>query len=173
MTIQELDLFQFRNYKKQNLTFGDGINILYGQNAQGKTNILEALYISSTGKSHRTNNYNDLIQSGQNGFEIKLRAKLKDRENSIIIRYSHDKKKSAEINGIRRDKLSDILGTLNMILFSPETLDVVKGSPAMRRKFLDILLCQTNRQYLHLLKRYNSLIKNKSIALKKGKSEKI
>jgi DNA replication and repair protein RecF len=172
VTIQELDLFQFRNYKKQNLTFGDGINILYGQNAQGKTNILEALYISSTGKSHRTNNYNDLIQSGQNGFEIKLRAKLKDRENSIIIRYSHDKKKSAEINGIRRDKLSDILGTLNMILFSPETLDVVKGSPAMRRKFFDILLCQTNRQYLHLLKRYNSLIKNKSIALKKGKSEK-
>ena len=170
MTIQELDLFQFRNYKKQNLTFGDGINILYGQNAQGKTNILEALYISSTGKSHRTNNYNDLIQSGQNGFEIKLRAKLTDRENSIIIRYSHDKKKSAEINGIRRDKLSDILGTLNMILFSPETLDVVKGSPAMRRKFLDILLCQTNRQYLHLLKRYNSLIKNKSIALKKVKS---
>ena len=97
MTIQELDLFQFRNYKKQNLTFGDGINILYGQNAQGKTNILEALYISSTGKSHRTNNYNDLIQSGQNGFEIKLRAKLKDRENSIIIRYSHDKRRARRL----------------------------------------------------------------------------
>ncbi len=172
MTIQELELYQFRNYKKQSLTFGEGINILYGQNAQGKTNILEALYISSTGKSHRTNNYHDLIQSGQTEFEIKLRATVKERENSIIIRYSRDRKKIAEINGIRRDKLSDILGTLNMILFSPETLDVVKGSPAMRRKFIDILLCQTNRQYLHLLKRYNSLIKNKSIALKKGKSEK-
>ncbi|HHU90897.1 MAG TPA: DNA replication/repair protein RecF [Clostridiaceae bacterium] len=172
MTIQELELIRFRNYEKESLAFGEGINILYGQNAQGKTNILEALYISSTGKSHRTNNYNDLIQRGQTGFEIKLSARLKDRENSIIIRYSHEKRKSAEINGIQRDKLSDILGTLNMILFSPETLDVVKGSPAMRRKFLDILLCQTNRKYLHLLKRYNSLVKNKSIALKKGKSEK-
>lgn len=171
MTIQELELNRFRNYKKECLTFDEGINILYGQNAQGKTNILEALYISSTGKSHRTNNYNDLIQRGQTGFEIKLRAKINDRENSIIIRYSKDKKKSAEINGIKRDKLSDILGTLNMILFSPETLEVVKGSPAVRRKFLDILLCQTNRQYLHLLKRYNSLIKNKSIALKRGRTE--
>ncbi|NLX63906.1 MAG: DNA replication/repair protein RecF [Clostridiaceae bacterium] len=172
MTIHELELNRFRNYKKESLTFGEGINILYGQNAQGKTNILEALYIASTGKSHRTNNYNDLIQRGQPGFEIKLKSKINDRENSIIIRYSKDKKKSAEINGIKRDKLSDILGTLNMILFSPETLEVVKGSPAIRRKFLDILLCQTNRQYLHLLRRYNSLIKNKSIALKKGKSEK-
>jgi len=172
VTIQELELSRFRNYKKESLTFGEGINILYGQNAQGKTNILEALYISSTGKSHRTNNYNDLIQRGQTGFEIKLRAKVNDRENSIIIKYSNDKKKSAEINGIKRDKLSDILGTLNMILFSPETLEVIKGSPAIRRKFLDILLCQTNRQYLHLLKRYNSLIKNKSLSLKKGQSEK-
>jgi len=172
VTIQELELNRFRNYKKESLTFGEGINILYGQNAQGKTNILEALYISSTGKSHRTNNYNDLIQKGQTGFEIKLRAKINNRDNSIIIRYSNDKKKNAEINGIKREKLSDILGTLNMILFSPETLEVVKGSPAIRRKFLDILLCQTNRQYLHLLKRYNSLIKNKSIALKKGQSDK-
>lgn len=172
MTIQEVELFQFRNYNKQSLAFGEGINILYGQNAQGKTNILEALYISSTGKSHRTNNYHDLIQKGKTGFEIKLRATVKNRENSIIVRYSKDKGKSAEINGIRREKLSDILGTLNMIFFSPETLEVVKGSPACRRKFLDILLCQTNRKYLHLLKRYNSLIKNKSLALKKGKQEK-
>lgn len=172
MTIQEVELFQFRNYNKQSLAFGEGINILYGQNAQGKTNILEALYISSTGKSHRTNNYHDLIQNGQTGFEIKLSATVNNRENSIIVRYSKDKGKSAEINGIRREKLSDILGTLNMIFFSPETLEVVKGSPACRRKFLDILLCQTNRKYLHLLKRYNSLIKNKSLALKKGKQEK-
>ncbi len=172
MTIQKLELYRFRNYKMQSLSFGKEINILYGQNAQGKTNILEALYIASTGKSHRTNNYNDLIQNGQTGFEIKLCADANERENSIIIRYSQDNGKSAEINGIKRDKLSDILGTLNMIFFSPETLEIVKGSPAMRRKFLDILLCQTNKKYLHLLKRYNCLIKNKSIALKKGKFDK-
>jgi len=76
VTIQEVELHQFRNYTKQNLSFGDEINILYGQNAQGKTNILESLYISSTGKSHRTNNYHDLIQNGQTGFEINFVQQL-------------------------------------------------------------------------------------------------
>lgn len=172
MTIQELEIYQFRNYEKQSLSFGEGMNILYGQNAQGKTNILEALYLSSSGKSHRTNNYHDMVKYGNTGFEIKLRATVDGRENSIKIRYSQDKGKSAEINGIKRDKLSDILGTLNMIFFSPETLEVIKGSPSMRRRFLDILLCQTNRQYLHLLKTYNHLIKNKAIALKRGRFDK-
>lgn len=160
----------FRNYEKQAISFSDGINILYGQNAQGKTNILEALYISSTGKSHRTNNYQDLIQYGKTGFELKLEANIENRKNTIVIRYTKEKGRFAEINGLKRDKLSDILGTLNMILFSPETLDVIKGSPAIRRRFLDILLCQTNRNYLHCLQQYNVLIKNKSAALKNGKT---
>lgn len=172
MTIKTLELYNFRNYEKQAISLSDGINILYGQNAQGKTNILEALYISSTGKSHRTNNYHDLVQNGKPGFEIKLHAYIDNRENSIVIRYSFEKGRFAEINGIKREKLSDILGTLNMILFSPETLEVIKGSPAIRRRFLDILLCQTNRNYLYCLQQYNMLIKNKSAALKKGKSEK-
>lgn len=171
MTIKDLELFNFRNYENQIITFGEGINILYGQNAQGKTNILEALYISSTGKSHRTNNYQDLIRYEKLGFELRLTAIIAERENTIVIKYSKEKGRYAEINGVKRDKLSDILGTLNMILFSPETLEVVKGSPAIRRRFLDILLCQTNRQYLYLLKRYNLLMKNKTISLKKGKNE--
>lgn len=172
MTIKTLELTNFRNYEKQAITFSDGINVFYGQNAQGKTNILEALYITATGKSHRTNNYHDLIKYGKPGFELKLNACIDDRENTIVIKYSKEKGRYAEINGIKRDKLSDILGNLNMILFSPETLEVVKGSPLMRRRFLDILLCQTNRQYLHYLQQYNILIKNKSVALKKGKNEK-
>lgn len=171
MTIKTLELLHFRNYERQELTLGDSINILFGENAQGKTNILEALYITATGKSHRTNNYQDLIRYGETGFELKLTAGINGRENNITIRYSKEKGRHAEINGIKRNKLSDILGTLNMILFSPETLEVVKGSPLMRRKFIDILLCQTNRQYLHFLQQYNMLIKNKSLALKKGKNE--
>jgi DNA replication and repair protein RecF len=172
VTIQDLELINFRNYEKQKISFGNGINILYGQNAQGKTNILEALYIASTGKSHRTNNYHDLIKYNCSGFELCLNSFVNSRENKIRIKYSKEKGRFLEINGIKRDKISDILGTLNMILFSPETLDVVKGSPAIRRKFLDILLCQTDRQYLYVLKRYNKLIKNKAAALKKGKNEK-
>ncbi len=169
MTITTLELYHFRNYEKQVIGLNDSINILYGENAQGKTNILEALYITATGKSHRTNSYHDLIQYGQTGFELKLTACIQGRENNIVIRYSKEKGRIAEINGIKRDRISDILGTLNMILFSPETLEVVKGSPNIRRKFIDILLCQTNRHYLYLLQQYNVLIKNKSHALKRGK----
>lgn len=172
MTVRELELTDFRNYRKQRISFSEGINILYGQNAQGKTNVLEALYIASTGKSHRTSNYHDLIRNGGCSFEIRLKCGADGRDNTIVIRYSRDRGRFLEINGIRRERISDVLGTLNIILFSPETLEVVKGSPAARRKFLDILLCQTDRQYLYELKRYNQLVKNKSAALKKGKNEK-
>ncbi len=171
MIIKSIELSHFRNYNKQVIAFGEGINLLFGQNAQGKTNVLEALYIAATGKSHRSNNYNDLIQYGQTGFEIKLEALIDQRPTDIVIKYAKEKGRYAEINGIKRSKLSDILGTLNMILFSPETLDVVKGSPAERRKFIDVLLCQTNRQYLHNLQQYNGIIKNKSLALKKSSGE--
>lgn len=171
MIIKSIELSNFRNYTKQSIRFNDGINLLFGQNAQGKTNVLEALYIAATGKSHRSNNYNDLIQYGHMGFEIKLEALIDQRQTDITIKYSKDKGRHAEINGIKRGRISDILGTLNMILFSPETLDVVKGSPAERRKFLDVLLCQTNRQYLHYLQQYNGIIKNKSLALKKSNGD--
>lgn len=171
MIIKSVDLKNFRNYINQSIQFGDSINLLYGQNAQGKTNVLEALYIAATGKSHRTNNYHDLVQYGSEGFEIKLSAFVEGRDIAIDVKYSPDKGRFAEINGIKRDKISDILGTLNMILFSPETLEVVKGSPAIRRRFLDILLCQTNRHYLYLLQQYNVVLKNKSTALKKNKGD--
>lgn len=161
----------FRNYGCQDINFGEGINILYGNNAQGKTNILEALYIAATGKSYRTNNYQDLIQYGKMSFEINLTALINERENSIIIKHTKGKGRFIEINGVKRDKISDILGTFNMIMFSPETLEIVKGSPLLRRRFLDILLCQSNRQYLYYLQQYNKLIKNKSAALKKSKEE--
>ena len=171
MIIKSVELNNFRNYARQAISFGEGINILYGKNAQGKTNVLEALYIAATGKSHRSNNYNDLITYGQVGFEIKLVAVIDQRETTIVIKYSKETGRYAEINGVKRGKLSDILGTLNMIFFSPETLEVVKGSPAERRKFLDVLLCQISRQYLHNLQQYNGIIKNKSMALKKNKAE--
>ncbi|NLM75792.1 MAG: DNA replication/repair protein RecF [Clostridiaceae bacterium] len=171
MTVKNLKIKNFRNYEYLDIDFSENINILYGHNAQGKTNILEALHIASAGKSHRTNNYADLIKKGESSFELNLTTRLKDRDNLIKFRYVKNKGKHIEINGVKRDKLSDILGHFNMIMFSPETLEVIKGSPAVRRKFLDILLCQTNRNYLYYLQQYNSLIKNKSAALKKGKDE--
>lgn len=172
MKVERLDVRNFRNYENQSVVFGDGINILYGENAQGKTNILEALYLTATGKSQRTNSYHDLIRYGTDGFEISLKAKVRENDIRIDIRYFREKGKHVEINGIKRNKISDILGTLNMIFFSPETLDIVKGSPMKRRKFIDILLCQVSKSYLFSLQQYNLLVKNKSIALKKGRDDK-
>lgn len=172
MRVEKLELKNFRNYEYQSIDFGDGINILYGENAQGKTNVLEALYITATGKSQRTNNYQELVRKGADGFEISLRAAVRDRDCRIDIRYSREKGKHAEVNGIRRNRLSDILGTLNMIFFSPETLDIIKGSPLQRRRFIDVLLCQVSKSYLYSLQQYNRLVRNKSLALKKGRTEK-
>lgn len=172
MKVERLELKNFRNYEYQSIEFGEGINILYGENAQGKTNVLEALYITATGKSQRTNNYQDMIRKGAEGFEISLKAAIRERTNHIDIRYFREKGKHAEINGIKRNKISDILGTMNMIFFSPETLEIVKGSPLQRRKFIDVLLCQVSKSYLYSLQQYNRLIKNKSLALKKGRIDK-
>jgi len=171
LRVERLELKNFRNYAYQSIEFGEGINILYGENAQGKTNVLEALYITATGKSQRTSNYQEMVRTGCEGFEISLRAVSGERTSQVDIRYSREKGKYAEVNGIRRDRISDILGTLNMIFFSPETLDIVKGSPQQRRKFLDILLCQVSKNYLYSLQQYNQLVKNKSLALKKGRNE--
>lgn len=172
MFVEKLELRNFRNYTNQSIVFDDGINILYGENAQGKTNILEALYITATGKSQRTNNYHDMIKNGSDGFEIKMSAATGERLNQIEIRYSREEGKYAEVNGIRRNKISDILGTMNMIFFSPETLEIIKGSPQERRKFIDVLLCQVSKNYLYSLQQYNQILRNKSLALRKGKTEK-
>ena len=172
MRVERLELRNFRNYQYQSIEFGEGINILFGENAQGKTNVLEALYITATGKSQRTNNYQDMIRKGAEGFEISLGAYIRDMNCRIDIRYYREKGKYAEINGIRRNRLSDILGTLNMIFFSPETLDTVKGSPLQRRRFIDVLLCQVSKSYLYSLQQYNQLVKNKSHALKRGRTDK-
>lgn len=171
MHVEKLELKDFRNYVSQSIVFDHGINILYGENAQGKTNVLEALYITATGKSQRTNNYHDLIRKDADGFNIKMSAFAGERLNQIAIRYSREEGKYAEVNGIRRNRISDILGTMNMIFFSPETLEIVKGPPVGRRKFIDILLCQVSKSYLYSLQQYNQIIKNKSLALKKGKHD--
>ncbi len=171
MIIERLEMRNFRNYENQEITFDGGVNVLFGLNAQGKTNALEALYMTATGKSHRTNTYQDLIKNGSNGFQIQLAAKIGDRKEQIEVAYSKDRGKCALVNGIKRDKISDILGIMNMILFSPETLEIIKGAPQLRRKFLDVMLCQVSKTYLYVLQQYQMIVKNKSAALKKSKYE--
>lgn len=166
MVIKKLHLNNFRNYKEEEIVFSENISLIYGENAQGKTNIIEALYLFATGKSHRTNNINELVRYGENYFNIVLEYDENNYEQTLGIRYEKGKGKELTINGVKKDRMSELLGVVPSVLFAPESLLYVKGSPGERRKVIDIVLCQMSRKYLFDLQKYNKIIKNKNILLK-------
>lgn len=166
MEIKRLHLKNFRNYKDESISFSKGISLLYGDNAQGKTNIIEALYMFSTGKSHRTGNMNELIMHGEQFFHLMLEFEENNYAQKIEIRFKKGKRKELFINEIKKEKLSDLLGIVPSVLFAPESLLVIKGSPGERRKLIDIVLCLIDKKYLLSLQRYNRIIKNKNVLLK-------
>ncbi len=174
LRIKRLYLKNFRNYSEADIDFSYSTSLIYGDNAQGKTNIIEALFMISTGKSHRTNNVNELIKHGKNHFRVLLDFEDNGYDQNIEIRYIKGKRKELFINGVKKDKISDMLGVIPSVLFSPESILYVKGSPGERRRIMDIVLCQVKKDYLINLQRYNRIIKNKNIVLKQmqiGRSE--
>ncbi|MBP7176366.1 MAG: DNA replication/repair protein RecF [Thermoclostridium sp.] len=166
MVIKKLQLKNFRNYIEEEVVFSENISLIYGENAQGKTNIVEALYLFATGKSHRTKNINELIRYGESFFDIILYFEEDNYEQTLELRYEKGKGKLLLINEVKKDRISDLLGVVPSVLFAPESLLTVKGSPGDRRKILDIVLCQMNRTYLSNLQKYNKIIKNKNILLR-------
>lgn len=166
MVIKKLQLKNFRNYTEEEVAFSKNISLIYGENAQGKTNIVEALYLFATGKSHRTKNINELIRYGESFFDIILFFEENNYEQTLEIRYEKGKGKLLFINDVKKEKISDLLGVVPSVLFAPESLLTVKGSPGDRRKILDIVLCQMNRTYLFNLQKYNKIVKNKNILLR-------
>ncbi len=161
-----LSLSQFRNYADQAIHFGPGINILYGDNAQGKTNIIEAIHLIGTGKSHRTKHLADLIRHGGDLFTLEADILDTEREKHILLAYDRKNGKRMLLNEVPRTRWSDLLGMMHVLLFSPETMDVVKGGPGERRRFVDILLCQLDARYLRALQQYTAILRNKSAALR-------
>ncbi|NLG89457.1 MAG: DNA replication/repair protein RecF [Clostridiaceae bacterium] len=175
MRIKRLYLRNFRNYSEDSIDFAYNTSLIYGDNAQGKTNIIEALFMISTGKSHRTNNLNELVKHGENYFRILLDFEDNGYDQNIEIKYVKGKRKELFINGVKKDRISDMLGVVPSVLFSPESILYIKGSPGERRRIMDIVLCQVNKDYLINLQRYNRIIKNKNIVLKQlqvGRNEK-
>lgn len=164
--IRKLYLKNFRNYREEEIEFSKNVSIIFGENAQGKTNIVEALYLFATGKSHRTNNMNELIRYGKEFFEISLDFEDNNYLQTIQIRYEKGKRKELRINEIKKERISELLGVVPSVLFAPESLLYVKGSPGERRKIIDIVLCQMNKIYLLELQKYNRIIKNKNVLLK-------
>lgn len=169
MLITNIKLKNFRNYKELNLELENGINVFYGDNAQGKTNIIESIYLSAIGKSFRTNKDNELINFNENFAEININYSKIDRNGNIKIDIND--KKNIYLNGIKLKKLSELLGNINIVIFTPEDINILKDGPASRRKFLDIMIGQLRPNYIHILNNYNKILEQRNNYLKQIKYE--
>ncbi len=166
MVIKSLELNQFRNYESLKLQFDKGTNILYGDNAQGKTNILEAIYLSATTKSHKGSKDKDIIRFGQTEAHIRTYLEKEDDEIRVDMHLRNSKSKGIAINGQKIKKAAELLGILNVVFFSPEDLSIIKNGPAERRRFVDMELCQLDKFYLYNLNHYNKIVNQRNKLLK-------
>ncbi len=169
MYIKEIKLENFRNYDLQEVNFDKNINIIYGNNAQGKTNILEAIFVCSLGKSFRTNKDSELINKKKDYSKIEILSTKKDRD--IKIKFELNEKKTFFINDIKVKKISEILGKNYIVLFTPEDIGILKNEPSKRRRFLNIMISQLRPMFVHMLSEYNKLIDQRNIYLKQIKME--
>lgn len=173
MYIKNVVLENFRNYKTQKVEFCDNINIIYGDNAQGKTNIIESIYLCSIGKSFRAKKDSDLIKFDETNAKVEVNFVKKDREGKINAEI--DDHKVFFINKVKQNKISDIIGKINCVIFTPDDIDIIKDGPQRRRKFIDMMISSLRPNYLHLLNSYNKVIEQRNNYLKQikveGKSE--
>ncbi|MDF2871676.1 MAG: recF [Anaerocolumna sp.] len=166
MFIKTLELKDYRNYESLSMDFSQGVNILYGDNAQGKTNILESLYMCGTTKSHRNSKDREVIRFGMDESHIRVVLENKGVPHKIDIHLKKNKAKGAAIDGIPVKKSSELLGIVNYIFFSPEDLSIIKNGPSERRHFLDMELCQLDKVYFYHLSNYQKIINQRNNLLK-------
>lgn len=167
MIVKTLTMSGFRNYEKETVNFRTDTNVICGNNAQGKTNILEAVYIFSHGRSHRTKSDTELIRFGGECAKIALDFSDKNRDYRAVMQIGKNGKKSVRINNVPITKLSMLMRYLNVVMFSPEDLEIVKGSPQIRRRFLDEAISQLHPIYLKCLISYHKTLAQKNNLLKK------
>lgn len=166
MFIKSLELNNYRNYISTQIDFENGVNILYGDNAQGKTNILESIYLSGTTKSHKGSKDKEIINFGKNEGHIRCLFEKSDIDYQIDMHLRYDKSKGIAVNGIKLKKAAELLGIANIILFSPEDLSIIKNGPSERRRFVDSELCQLDKVYLYNLTNYNKIVNQRNNLLK-------
>lgn len=173
MFIEEIYLKNFRNYEEQKIELNENVNVFYGNNAQGKTNILEALYFCALGRSFRTHKESELINFKDSFSNIKVNYQKNNRDNCIEISLNKKNSKVIKFNGIKLSKNSELVGNINLVIFSPDDIMILKQGPALRRKFLDILISQLKPKYLHELNQYNKILENRNAMLKSKKIDTI
>jgi len=167
MKIENIYLENFRNYDKQIITLNEEKNVFFGLNGQGKTNIIEAIYYFCTGKSFRSLHDKEVIKFGKDYSHIRIDFVDKKRNNTADI-YITDKK-SLKVNGINLEKLSEIIGMINMVIFTPEHLNLIREGPGIRRNFLDVLISQIKPMYFKYLMSYYKVLKQRNNVLKNKK----
>ena len=166
MIIKYLELSDFRNYDEMHIDLSPNTNIFFGDNAQGKTNILEAVFLTGTTKSHKGSHDADIISFGKSFGVIRALFNKNGIDYKIGIQLRRDKRKAISVNGSPIKKAADLLGIVNVVLFSPEDLSIIKSGPEKRRRFIDMTLCQIDKEYLFALSGYNKIINQRNKLLK-------
>lgn len=166
MIVKSLELNHFRNYTNLEIDFEAGTNILYGDNAQGKTNILEAIYLSGTTKSHKGSKDKEMIQFGEDESHIRIFIEKQEKQFQIDMHLKKNRTKGIAIDQIPIKKASELFGILNIVFFSPEDLNIIKNGPAERRRFMNLELCQLDKIYLSELAKYNKILNQRNKLLK-------
>jgi len=170
MTADKITLCNFRNIENAEITFGGGINAVYGKNAQGKTNLLEAVYFFARGKSFRGATDREMVRFGAEGYRLSLHYSDSRRQNLLESCY-YDRKKQRSHNNVKLQSTADMIGRFNAVFFCPGHLGIVKGAPAERREFLDIAIAQTDPLYVEGLCEYKSALENRNALIRKMKDE--
>ena len=166
MKIKQLKLKNYRNYDLLDLEFDSSTNIFYGDNAQGKTNILESIYLCGTTKSHRGTKDKDLIRFGEEESHIEAVVEKNDAIFHIDIHLKKNSPKGIAINKMPIRRASELFGIINIVFFSPEDLNIIKNGPSERRKFIDMELAQLDKVYLSDLSNYNRIVNQRNKLLK-------
>ena len=166
MILKSVELNNFRNYESLHMELDSGTNILYGDNAQGKTNILESIYVNGTTKSHKGSKDREMIRFGCEESHIRTIVEKGGVDYQIDMHLKKNSSKGIAINRIPIRKASELFGILNLVFFSPEDLNIIKNGPSERRRFLDMELCQLNKLYLYELTRYNKILNQRNKLLK-------
>jgi len=169
--VEELKVINYRNYEQMNLKFHPRLNVFIGDNAQGKTNLLEAIYLCSAGKSFRTNRDQEMINMAKKQSYIQVKLKRVDSNVNIEVRLNMDRKKDIKVNQIPLIKIGELLGNLNVVLFSPEDLKLVKEGPSERRRFMDREISQISTKYYYTLSQYNKILQHRNKLLKYNKGK--
>lgn len=166
MMIKSIDLFHFRNYEREEFEFHPGTNVLYGDNAQGKTNVLEAVYVCATTKSHKGSKDFEMIRNGEKESHLRYYAEKRQRTSKVEIHLKKGSAKGIAIDGLPIKSSKELLGLSNIVFFSPEDLGIIKDGPEARRRFIDMEMCQLNKAYLFYLTQYKKVLKQRNALLK-------